>query len=85
MRLLAKLIGRALIGAFVIRLILKRTGGQQGVEKMMVEVMPKVLDKAFEKLAPEKRREMLDHFRTTLAELEEKYGTRAEHGEEPTA
>ncbi len=81
MRLLIKIIGRALIGAFVIRLILKRTGGQEGVEKMMVEVMPKVMDKAFEKLPPERRQEMLAHLRATLDGLEEKYGTGTEHAE----
>ncbi len=83
MRLLIKIIGRALIGAFVIRLILKRTGGQEGVEKMMVEVMPKVMDAAFGKLAPEKRQEMLAHVQATLAGLEEKYGTRTESADEP--
>ena len=84
MRLLMKIIGRAFIAALVLRLILRRTGGPEGVEKMMVEVMPKVMDKAFEKLAPAKRQEMLAHLRTTLAGLEEKYGTRAEHADEPT-
>ena len=84
MRLLIKVIGMAVMVRVVGRLILRRSGGPEGVEKMMVEVMPKVMDKAFEKLAPAKRQEMLAHFRATLAGLEEKYGTRAEQSEEPT-
>ena len=54
------------------------------VEKLMVEVMPKLMDKAFGKLAPARRQEMLDHFHATLAGLEEKYGTPTQHAEEPT-
>ena len=84
MRLLMRIIGMAVIGSMVGRLILKRTGGPEGVERMMVEVMPKVMDKAFEKLAPEKRQEVLSQLRVTLAGLEEKYGTRTGHAEEPT-
>ena len=84
MRLLIKIIGMAVIARVVGRLILKRTSGPEGVEKMMVEAMPKVMDAAFGKLAPEKRQEMLAHFHATLAGLEEKYGTRTEHREEPT-
>ena len=49
----------------------------------MVEVMPTVMDKAFEKLAPAKRQEMLAHLHATLAGLEEKYGARAEDAEGP--
>ena len=84
MRLLIRIIGMAVIGSMVGRLILKRSGGPEGVEKAMVEVMPKVMDKAFEKLPPGKRQEMLAHLRATLAGLEEKYGTSTEHAEEPT-
>ena len=84
MRLLTRIIGTAVIGSVVGRLILKRTSGSEGVEKVMVEVMPKVMDKAFGKLSPARRQEMLAHFRATLAGLEEKYGTRTEHAEEPT-
>ena len=82
MRLLIRIIGTALIGSVVGRLILKRTNGPEGVEKVMVEVMPKVMDKAFDKLTPTRRQEMLAHFHATLAGLEEKYGTRTEHAEE---
>ncbi len=84
MRLLIRIIGTAVIGSVVGRLILKRTSGSKGVEKVMVEVIPKVMDKAFGKLAPARRQEMLAHFHATLAGLEEKYGTRTEHAEEPT-
>ena len=84
MRLLIRIIGMAVIGSMVGRLILKRTGGPEGVEQAMVQVMPKVMDKAFEKLAPAMRQEMLAHLHVTLAGLEEKYGTRTEHAEEPT-
>ncbi len=80
MRLLIWIIGTAVIGSVVGRLILKRTSGLKGVEK----VMPKVIDKAFGKLAPARRQEMLAHFHATLAGLEEKYGSRTEHAEEPT-
>ena len=55
MRLLIRIIGTAVIGSMIGRLILKRTSNPEGVEKLMVEVMPKVMDKAFEKLAPAKR------------------------------
>ena len=84
MRLLIRLIGMAVIGSLVGRLILKRTSGPEGVEKMMVEVVPKVMDAAFDKLTPAKRQEMLAHLRATLAGLEEKYGTGTGHAEEPT-
>ena len=84
MGLLIRLIGMAVIARVVSRLILKRTSGPEGVERLMVEVMPRMMDKAFEKLAPAKRQEMLAHFHTTLAALEEKYGTGTEHAEEPT-
>ena len=43
-----------------------------------------MVDKAFGKLAPARRQKMLAHFHATLAGLEEKYGTRTEHAEEPT-
>ena len=82
MRLLIRLIGVAVIGSMVGRLILKRTGGPEGVEQALVEVMPKVMDKAFEKLAPARRQEMLAHLRATLAGLEEKYGASTEHAED---
>ncbi len=78
MRLLIRIIGLAVIGSVVRRLILQRTRGPEAVEKLMVEVMPKLLDKAFGKLAPAKRQEMLLHFQATLATLEEKYSTRTE-------
>ena len=84
MRLLIRIIGMAVIGSVVARRILRSTSGPEGVEKVMVEVMPKVMDKAFEKLTPAKRQEMLAHFYATLAGLEEKYGTRTENAEEPT-
>ena len=84
MGLLIRIIGMAVIGSMIGRLILKRTSGSEGVEKVMVEVVPKVMDKAFEKLAPAKRQEMLAHLHGTLAGLDEKYGTRTEHAEEPT-
>ncbi len=58
--------------------------GPEVVEKVMVEVMPKLMDKAFRKIATARRQEMLAHFRATLAGLEEKYGPRIEHAEEPT-
>ena len=80
MRTLMRIIGPAFIGTLVVRLILKRTGGPEGVEKMMMEVMPKVMDKAMGKLPPARRQEMLAFFHATLAGLEEKYGT----GTEPT-
>ena len=84
MRLIIRIIGMAVIAGVVGRLILKRTSGPGSVEKMMVEVMPKVMDQAFGKLAPAKREEMLAHLHTTLAGLEEKYGHRNEQAEEPT-
>ena len=84
MRLLIRIIGMAVIARVVGRLVRKRTSGAEGVEKLMADVMPKMMDKAFEKLAPAKRQEMLAHFHTTLAGLEEKYGTGTEHAEEPT-
>ena len=84
MRLLIRIIGTAVIGSLIGRLILKRTSGPEGVEKLMVEVMPKVMDKAFEKLAPAKRQEMLAHLHATLAGLDEKYGTHTKQAEEPT-
>jgi len=84
MRLLMRIIMMAVIGSVVGRLILRRTSGPEGVEKLMVEVVPKVLDKAFEKLAPAKQQEMLAHLHTTLAGLEEKYGTRTGHAQQPT-
>ena len=83
MRLLFRIIVTAVIGSMVGRFILKRTSDSDGVEKLMVEVMPKVMDKAFEKLAPAKRQEMLAHFHETLAGLEEKYGTGTERAGEP--
>ena len=86
MRLLIRIIGSAFIGALVVRLILKRTGGPEGVAKLMMEVMPKVMDGAFSKLAPAKRQEMLAQCHAGLAQchavlarLEEKYGTGTEH------
>ena len=82
MRLLIRIIGMAVIGSMVGRLILKRTSGSDGVEKVMVEVMPKVMDKAFEKLAPARRQEMLAHLQATLAGLEEKYGASTERAED---
>ncbi len=85
MRLLIRIIGMAVIARVVSRLILKRTSGPEGVEKLMVEVMPRMMDKAFEKLVPAKRQEMLAHFHTTLTGLEEKDGTSTEHTGEPTA
>ena len=84
MRLLMRIIMMAVIGSVVGRLILRRTSGPEGVEKLMVEVVPKVLDKAFEKLAPAKQQEMLAHLHTTLAGLEEQYGTRTGHAQQPT-
>ncbi len=81
MRLLTRIIMTAVIGTVVGRLILRRTSGPEGVEKLMVEVVPKVMDKAFEKLAPAKRQEMLAHLHTTLAGLEEKYGAGSEHAQ----
>ena len=77
--MLIRITGMAVIARVVGRLILKSTSGPDGVEKMMVEVMPKVMDAAFGKLAPEKRQGMLARFRSTLAGLEEQYGTRTEH------
>ena len=74
MRLLTKIIGTMVIGSVIRRIILKRKGDTDGVEKMMVELMPRVMDKIFGKLVPERRFEMLAHFRATLARLEEKYG-----------
>ena len=65
----------AVIGSVVSRLILQRTRGPEAVEKLMVEVMPKLMDKAFGKLAPARRQEMFAHFQATLAGLEEKYGS----------
>ena len=79
-----RIIVTAIIGSILGRLILKRTGGPEGVEKMMVEVMPKVMDKAFDQLAPAKRREMLAHLHTTLDALDQKYGTGTEHAADPT-
>lgn len=78
-----RIIVTAVIGSMLGRLILKRSGGPQGVETMMVEVMPKVMDKAFDQLAPAKRREMLAHLHTTLDALDEKYGTGTEPAAEP--
>ena len=49
----------------------------------MVEVMPKLMDKAFGKLVPASRQEMLAHFQATLAGLQEKYGIDADKTEEP--
>ena len=74
-RLLIRIIGMAVIGSVVRSFIRKRPGGPEAVEKLMVEVMPKLMDKAFGKLGPARRQEMLAHFRATLAGLEEKYGT----------
>ncbi len=85
MRLLMKIIGAAFICSLVGRQILKRTNNREGIEKVMVEVIPKVMDKAFAKLAPAKRREMIDRFRAMIAELEEKYGHDTDRTEEPTA
>ena len=62
------------IGSVVRGLIAKRTDGPEAIEKLMVEVMPKLMDKAFGKLEPAKRQEMLDHLQATLAGLQEKYG-----------
>lgn len=73
MRLLTKIIGTMVIGSVIRHIILKRKGDTGGVEKMM-ELMPRVMDKIFGKLVPERRVEMLAHFRATLARLEEKYG-----------
>ena len=58
--------------------------GPEVVEKLMVEVMPKLMDKAFSKIAPGRRQEMLAHFHATLAGLEEKYGIPTERAEEPS-
>ena len=76
MRLLTKIIGTMVIGSVIRRIILKRKGDTDGVEKMMMELMPRVMDKIFGKLVPERRVEMLAHLRATLARLEEKYGIR---------
>ena len=81
--MLIRIIGMAVIGSVVRRLILQRTRGPEAVEKLMVEVMPKLMDKAFGKLGPARRQEMLAHFRATLAGLEEKYGTGSGQTEEP--
>ena len=85
MRLLIKIIGVAFVGSLVGRLILKGTSSPEGIEKVLTEVMPKVMDKAFVKLAPAKRREVLDRLHTMIAGLEEKYGDGTDHTEEPTA
>ncbi len=81
MRLLTRIIGTVVIGSVIRRIILKRKGGTDGVEKVMVELMPRMMDKVFGKLVPERRVEMLAHFRATLARLEEKYGL----GNQPAA
>ena len=73
----------AVIGSVVRSFIRKRTRGPEAIEKVMVEVMPKLMDKAFGKLVPASRQEMLAHFQATLAGLQEKYGIDADKTEEP--
>ena len=81
MRLLTRIIGTVVIGSVIRRIILKRKGDTDGVEKIMMGLMPRMMDKIFGKLVPERRVEMLAHLRATLARLEEKYGI----GNEPAA
>ena len=65
------------------RLISRKVGGAEGAKMMLMETMPKMMDRAFSKLEPSKRQEMLGRCHAVLTGLDEKYGTETEAVEEP--
>ena len=78
MRKLIRLFASVMLVSMIGRLILMKKAGPEGVQKMFMDVMPKVMDSAFAKLQPEKRQQMLAHCHAMIAGLDAKYG-------EPTA
>lgn len=73
----------AVFWAVAKRVIVKQVGGAEGVRMRLMEVMPKMMDRAFGKLEPEKREEMLANCHAVLAGLDEKYGVGVDLVEEP--
>ena len=71
MRILIRIIVMAFIGSLIGRKIFGRARGSDGLERFMAEAVPKIAGKAFAKLPPAKRREVLARWR---AMLEEQYG-----------
>ena len=74
MRILIRIIVMAFIGSLIGRKIFGRARGSDGLERFMAEAVPKIAGKAFAKLPPAKRREVLARWRAMLDGLEEQYG-----------
>lgn len=74
MRRLIKLIAFGLLVSAIGRAVLKGQAGPERVQKTFMDMMPQMLDRAFTKLDPEKRRQMLARCHTVLSKLDEKYG-----------
>ncbi len=83
MRTIRRFLLVAVLGMIARRLVVRRVGGPKGVETMLMDVMPKMMDRAFGKLEPAKRQEMLTRCHAMLDGLEEKYGTGIGPVEEP--
>ncbi len=83
MRTIKRFMLLAVLGMIARRLVIKRVGGRKGVETMLMDVMPKMMDRAFGRLEPAKRQEMLTRCHAMLDGLEEKYGAGIRPVEEP--
>lgn len=73
-KLVRNIIVLTIVGKVVSVLVRKRAG-PEGAQKILMEVMPKFMDSLLEKLQPERRREILAHWREVLSGLESKHGT----------
>ena len=69
---------RTLAFGFVIlllgKVIVSKKASSARFQKVMTDVVPKVMDRALFKLHPEQRSELLAHYREVLSKLEQKYG-----------
>ena len=61
MRLLIRIMGVAFIGLLVGRLILKRTKGLEGVEKVLTRVMDMMMPKMMDMMGPDAFDHMMEH------------------------
>ena len=82
MKIIVGLVMVGLIASLVAQVIRMKKVGPDGVEKVMREAVPKVMDQAFAKLPPERWSEMLGYCREILSGLEQKYGGPREEGPE---
>ena len=74
MKVIIALVIVGLIASRVGQMIRMKKAGPDGVERVMREAVPKIMDRAFAKLPPERWSAMLGYCREILNGLEQKYG-----------